>query len=223
MSTEPKTSRGAHLFKHGLCNTPTHKCWMRMRARCFCKSNQDYPNYGGRGITICERWRNSFLAFLEDMGEKPAGKSIDRIDNDGDYEPGNCRWSDSFTQSRNRRNITLREYNGATYCIAEAAKTFGVHPKTIRRRLRYGWSFPDVIEKTALTTRNYTAFGETKSLRQWAKDARCTVGAVRAHRTTFAGRPFFAVKARQRRRPVQKALSNTLRRLGCERLNRRFA
>jgi hypothetical protein len=73
-----------------------------MRQRCFNPNNADYPNYGGRGITVCKRW-NTFENFLADMGEPPRGKSLDRIDPDGHYEPGNCRWADFFEQSRNRR------------------------------------------------------------------------------------------------------------------------
>jgi len=88
---------------HGMTGTPTHRAWINMRYRCFNERCADYFRYGGRGITICERW-DSFEAFLEDMGERPsADLSLDRIDSNGNYEPENCRWADKSTQSSNKR------------------------------------------------------------------------------------------------------------------------
>lgn len=93
---------------HGMKGTPTYKAWKSMRQRCKNKNDPHYPDYGGRGITVCERWE-SFENFLADMGERPSDDlSIDRINNDGNYEPGNCRWTDRFTQARNRRNTKNR-------------------------------------------------------------------------------------------------------------------
>lgn len=90
-------------FKHGRCGTPEHRAWKALRGRCNNPNDPAYANYGGRGIRVCERW-NSFDNFLADMGLKPTPKhSIDRIDNNGNYEPGNCRWATDSQQNKNKR------------------------------------------------------------------------------------------------------------------------
>lgn len=95
------------VTKHGVSapgrRTPTYHSWTAMKMRCLQPNHRKYAYYGGRGITICERWRNSFSAFVEDMGERPAGHSLDRIDTNGNYEPGNCRWATRDEQRANQR------------------------------------------------------------------------------------------------------------------------
>lgn len=108
-----------------------------MHGRCENLKNQKYVIYGGRGIVVCERWK-SFQNFCADMGERPAGTTIDRIDNDGNYELGNCRWIDMKQQQRNRRNNRLVQYLGRTMCLAEALEITGIHRSTIVRRLARG-------------------------------------------------------------------------------------
>jgi len=93
--------------KHGLRYKTIYKIWLLMRNRCYYKKDIAYERYGGRGITICERWLNSVEAFYKDMGERPRGLTIDRINNDGNYEPGNCRWATRKEQSRNNRKAKL--------------------------------------------------------------------------------------------------------------------
>jgi len=95
------------IFKtHGLTNSKTYRVWSGMKTRCLNKKSTNYSSYGGRGITICERW-NSFTNFLEDMGERPEGMTLDRIDVNGNYEPSNCRWASKEQQAQNKRKLKM--------------------------------------------------------------------------------------------------------------------
>lgn len=117
-----------------------------MRQRCENKNNKGYPNYGGRGITVCERW-HLFENFIADMGEPTADVSIDRIDNNGNYEPSNCRWATRTDQSRNRRNCLMYKIGGITKTLTEWCTQHGMNYGAVRSRLEKGWSI-----EAALTT-----------------------------------------------------------------------
>ena len=108
-----------------------------MRKRCFCKTAWQYPRYGGRGIGVCARWE-SFENFLADMGERPAGMTLDRIDNDGHYSPDNCRWVPRVLQVRNRSNTVMIEAFGKNLSIAEWAQKLGLSYDTLLQRKRRG-------------------------------------------------------------------------------------
>lgn len=100
---EHNSGTNSPTFKHGLSRTHEHRAWTHAKQRCFNRRNRKYRDYGGRGIRMCRAWRNNFLAFFAYVGKCPPGKSLDRIDNDGHYEPGNVRWATRSEQVRNRR------------------------------------------------------------------------------------------------------------------------
>jgi len=106
-----------------------------MIARCTNPNRPDYEYYGGRGITVCTAWRDSFAIFLADMGEKPKGKSLDRIDNDLGYEPSNCRWATKHQQMQNTRSTRLITFNGETMGLNAWAKRLGINKESLRFRL----------------------------------------------------------------------------------------
>lgn len=123
---------------HGQTNTSEHAIWCGIRNRCNNESSPAFSSYGGRGIKICERW-NSFQSFYADMGPRPSTlHSIERINNDGDYEPGNCRWATRSEQSRNRRSSQLYTFNGESKCLEDWAKEKRIKPATVYFRFHKG-------------------------------------------------------------------------------------
>lgn len=128
---------------HHLTNSEEYKSWRCMKQRCYCKNNKDYHNYGGRGITVCERWLESFENFYEDMGERPEPKkdySLDRINVNGDYCKENCRWATTEEQLNNTRETIYIEYNNKKLTARDWSKLTGIKPELIRRRIHSGWT-----------------------------------------------------------------------------------
>lgn len=130
--------------KHGFKGTATYNAWINMRARCRDHTQAGYANYGGRGISVCERWER-FENFLADMGERPEGLSIDRINNDGNYEPSNCRWATRTVQNNNRSVTVFLTLGERTMLLSEWAEELGVPYDTLKRRRLDGWSDERVL------------------------------------------------------------------------------
>ncbi len=127
---------------------PGYGSWRQMMARCGDPRSSSFADYGGRGIAVCDRWRDSFVAFIDDMGPPPSrDHSIDRIDNSKGYEPSNCRWATKAEQNRNTRRIRWLEHDGERLCVAEWARRTGMGWKTIERRLTSGWSVADALTR----------------------------------------------------------------------------
>ena len=121
-------------------STPEYRAWLNMKGRCYNPKNASYRRYGGRGLTVIERWRNSFEAFLEDMGRRPSPQhSLDRIDNSLGYFPENCRWATAVVQKRNSGGIFRVNIGGKIVCLKEACDLHGVSYGLIRNRVRRGW------------------------------------------------------------------------------------
>jgi hypothetical protein len=139
---------GTNLVKHGMTGTPTWRSWACMVDRCTRKGHRSFKDYGGRGIIVCERWRD-FANFLEDMGEKPPGRSLDRVDVNGNYEPGNCRWATGAEQARNKRNSRRITMAGETLCVAEWAERLDIPQNLVHARLRDGMDPVDALIKPA--------------------------------------------------------------------------
>lgn len=128
-------------YKHGNAKrkerSGAYKTWIRMKRRCFDESHENYSYYGGRGITVCENWL-SFENFLIDMGPRPEGMEIDRIDNNGSYEPGNCRWVNHTQQMRNMRRNTRIDTPLGIMAASEACEIFGLNRRYLYERIKIG-------------------------------------------------------------------------------------
>lgn len=125
---------------HGMRRSAEYRIWSLMKDRCFNSEGESFKNYGGRGISVCERWANSFGDFLSDMGARPSSRhELDRINNDRDYEPGNCRWAPRSVQANNKRNNVVVEALGERLTVAQWSRRSGIKDKVIYKRLVRGW------------------------------------------------------------------------------------
>lgn len=170
---------GSHIT-HGHTHNPLYSCWNGMMQRCYNPRLTGYKDYGGRGITVCERWHD-IANFIADMGVRPAGMSIDRIDNSQGYHPSNCRWATPSQQTRNTRQNHLIEVDGKVKCFTDQAHERGVGVMTAHCRIKRGWSTDEAFntpvcsETLCARYRNrknankLTFNGETHCMTEWAE------------------------------------------------------
>lgn len=145
MSAIGKAGKGSRT--HGMSETRVYAIWLGMRNRCNLPSVDAYKHYGARGITYCDRW-DSFENFYADMGEPPEKGTLERNDNDGNYDPENCRWATQKEQSRNTRKSIYAEMDGIRKTVIEWAEESGINYTTLRKRLRSGIPLKEALDKT---------------------------------------------------------------------------
>ncbi len=124
---------------HGMGGTRAYQSWFNMKSRCLDEYNERYRDYGGRGIKICAKWMK-FENFFADMGHPPLGKTLERINNNGNYKPNNCIWSTPHEQARNRKNNVILTFRGETMCLKDWATKFGIGYVTLHKRYQAGWT-----------------------------------------------------------------------------------
>ena len=143
---------------HGKTDTPEYNIWKLMLRRCRAPQAVNYARYGGRGIRVCDRWSgpNGFANFSADVGDRPGPEySLDRIDNDGDYEPGNVRWSEATVQARNRRSNHPISFDGRTQSLTAWSAERGIGPGTLWFRITHGWSVERALTTPARAIRRH--------------------------------------------------------------------
>lgn len=145
-------SCGCNLFKYEhkimVSKHPYYKVWIGLRARCYNVTDKNYEDYGGRGIIVCDRWLNSFMNFVKDMGIKPSKKhSVEREDNDDNYTPANCKWGLPIEQQNNKRSNIKITYKGKTQNLSQWSREIGINRETLKSRLRKGWEIDKVFSQ----------------------------------------------------------------------------
>ena len=156
------------MTTRGMKGTSEYKSWYDIKTRCFNPNHKQYSNWGGRGITVCDSWRNSFENFLADMVLKPSPKhSIDRIDNNGNYSAENCKWSTPKEQANNRNSNRLITIACVTLTIAQWTKEMSFGESVIWKRLENGWSERDAVLTPVHTGRLITDGFKTRTIAEW--------------------------------------------------------
>lgn len=141
-----RESAASRLKTHGMIKTSEYRSWAHAKERCYQIGARNYNRYGGRGIRVCDRWRNSFENFYSDMGPKPTIKhTLDRIDNDRGYSPSNCRWATHKEQNNNKRTNRNITHGGETKTLTQWASSVGINRETLTSRLTAGWPVQDAL------------------------------------------------------------------------------
>ena len=133
------------MTQHGLRYTSEYSAWGMMKQRCHNPSHKQYSDYGGRGIFVCDEWRENFINFYNDMGDKPHGTSLDRIDNNKGYYKENCRWATNDIQHRNQRTNVMITIDDRTQCLQDWSIETGTCRSTLNSRYRRGWPHHEVV------------------------------------------------------------------------------
>lgn len=170
------------ITTHGKTKDDLHHVWENLKDRCLNPNSSVWSLYGGRGITVCDEWKDNYEAFDEwaRANGYEKGLSLDRIDNDGNYEPTNCRWATAKEQCRNRSNNRILTIDGKSHCVSEWAEIVGMNPSTIVTRLRRGWTDKEAVYgrekvinresyRNRATNRLLTYKGETHCVIEWAE------------------------------------------------------
>ncbi len=204
-----------HGHSAGGSRSKEYSTWMGMRSRCFNPADRRYADYGGRGITLCERWENSFEAFYADMGARPSPRhSIDRINNDGPYAPGNCRWATAQQQANNKRNNRILTHGGRSQTLSQWAVEIGIKPLALHHRIdSYGWSVdralttPVSSEPKGPHERTIVFSGRSLTLMQWQAETGIPwrVLADRLRKPNWSVEQVLTVPVRPRKKTPRKA------------------
>lgn len=157
------------LEKHGMSKTREYRAWADMLTRCMNPKFIKYEYYGGKGIKVCERWVMSFVAFYDDMGTCPPKHTLDRIESDKDYEPGNCRWVTQAKQMRNQGRNRMLTLNGKTQCLTDWAADAGMTAAQLNHRLERGWSVEKALAQNHIKGKAITFNGQTMNIAAWSK------------------------------------------------------
>lgn len=165
------------VTRHGMYKSKIYTVYANMLSRCYNSKNKRYKHYGGRGIKVCDKWLESdgqgFLNFLHDMGEPPNQMSIDRINNNGNYEPANCRWANIKQQNQNYRNNRNFTINSETKCLNAWCEFNNINPQVVRARLKYGWLLERALGLEKRDNKNVRYIeinGKRQSIHAWCKE-----------------------------------------------------
>ncbi len=154
-------------------NRPEYQAWRDMNRRCYDSRTESFPNYGGRGISVCEEWRGSFKSFFKYIGIRPDGHSLERLDSDGNYEPGNVRWATRMDQNSNRCSVVRLEFNGKTMTMREWSGELGINYDCLRYRIQYAkWPLDRALSPESWISparRSALKRGEDGLRRYWGK------------------------------------------------------